>query len=152
MNIVRIGFALKWLIAFSWIFQRIHAFAANPPSLTSQATTSPHQVPTPPFRVCMAPNEKRTSSQLRSKSQNDNQDDPLGITRGTLVFVLAFLVNLWLFSIPPELRRARNCNEEQVRMYPDSKCMTGKMWWGAVQDYYRQGGGIHFDFSIEGKQ
>jgi hypothetical protein len=30
--------------------------------------------------------------------------------------------------------------------------MTSEMWWGGIAEYYRTGGGVQFDFSIEGKE
>ena len=54
-----------------------------------------------------------------------------------------------MFSIPVEFRRARLCSEEQVRLNPDSKCMTFEMWTKGVSEYYGNGGGINFDFSVD---
>ena len=65
--------------------------------------------------------------------------------------VFAMFVNVWLFSIPTEFRRAQFCNEEQVRLYPESKCITFKSWREGIAEYYANGGGVKFDFSIEGK-
>jgi hypothetical protein len=36
-----------------------------------------------------------------------------------------------------------------VRLNPESKCITAGDWASNVQEYYRNGGGIQFDFSIE---
>ena len=75
--------------------------------------------------------------------------DPTGLQRGLLIFPLVLLVNVWMFSIPVEYRRARICSEEQVRENPDSKCMTTETWRRGVADYYANGGGIKFDFSVD---
>ena len=79
----------------------------------------------------------------------DYVGDPTGLKRGLLIFPLALLFNVWMFSIPVEYRRARICSEEQVRENPDSKCMTTETWRRGVADYYANGGGIKFDFSVD---
>ena len=66
--------------------------------------------------------------------------------------VLAMFVNVWMFSVPTEFRRAKMCSEEQVLLYPDSNCMTFKSWKEGIAEYYANGGGVKFDFSIEGKE
>jgi hypothetical protein len=87
-----------------------------------------------------------------NNNEEENNTDPLGISRGAILFLVVASANLWLFSVPPEFRRARNCSEEQVLLYPDRKCMTTEMWWGGIADYYRNGGGFQFDFSMEGNE
>jgi len=62
------------------------------------------------------------------------------------------ILNVWFFTIPPEFRRARFCSEEQVAANPDSHCTTGKDWREGIGQYYANGGGIKFDFSVEGKE
>jgi len=75
--------------------------------------------------------------------------DPTGLKRGNIIFPIIFLLNVWAFSIPVEYRRARICSEEQVRDNPGSKCMTTETWRKGVADYYANGGGIKFDFSVD---
>jgi hypothetical protein len=36
-----------------------------------------------------------------------------------------------------------------VRANPESKCITAGDWVSNIQEYYRNGGGIQFDFSLE---
>lgn len=89
---------------------------------------------------------------LYSSNNNIDENDVLGVgSRGITLFCIVALFNVWLFSIPTEFRRAKYCSEEQVRLYPDSNCMTKDMWIGGIQEYYTNGGGIKFDFSSEGK-
>lgn len=54
-------------------------------------------------------------------------------------------------SVPPEFRRARICNEEDVRLHPEKNCTTFATWKKEMAQYYKDGGGVEFDFSIEGK-
>ena len=61
------------------------------------------------------------------------------------------LVSVWLFSIPVEFRRARFCTEEDVRLYPEKNCITFNSWREGIAEYYANGGGVKFDFSIEEK-
>ncbi len=80
---------------------------------------------------------------------DSNDPDPTGMKRGLILFPTVLLIAIWLFSIPPEFRRARICSEQQVIDYPDSKCMTATNWVGGVKDYYMNGGGVQFDFTID---
>ena len=73
----------------------------------------------------------------------------IGIQRGIYLLGIVFFFNVWIFSIPPEFRRAKICSDEQVRLFPDSGCMTGSQWVGGITEYYANGGGVNFDFSIE---
>lgn len=78
--------------------------------------------------------------------------DPGGITEGVYLLAIVGLFNVWMFSIPPEFRRARFCTEEDSIQYADRHCTTFKAWKTGVAEYYANGGGVHFDFSIEGKE
>ena len=85
---------------------------------------------------------------IQSQPQ-ENDADPTGLKRGLVLFPLVTLIAIWLFSIPPEYRRARICSEQQVIDYPNSKCITIGNWVKGVSDYYRNGGGVEFDFTID---
>lgn len=79
---------------------------------------------------------------------SNNSADPSGQRRGLILFPLVLLFTAWLFTIPPEFRRAHLCSEQQVIDYP-GKCITADTWINGVKEYYRNGGGIEFDFSID---
>ena len=104
-------------------------------------------------QLCICGETSQSSVILNSRSSNDDDDDDvLGVgTRGITLFCVVAVFNIWLFSIPTEFRRAKFCSAEQVRLYPDSKCMTSEMWIGGIKEYYANGGGLKFDFSIEGR-
>lgn len=68
--------------------------------------------------------------------------------RGPLLFALSLFICVWFFTIPPEFRRARLCDEEQTAAYPD-KCMTLLQMSQGIAAYYQQGGGIQWDFSVD---
>ena len=79
--------------------------------------------------------------------------NPNGETDGTNVapflLVAAFAVCVWLFSIPVDLRRAKICSAQQVVDNPESRCITWDKWTQSVSDYYKSGGGVQFDFSVD---
>jgi hypothetical protein len=91
-------------------------------------------------------------SQSQNKDDDSSEADPLGIKRGAYLMVLILALNVWIFSIPTEFRRTRFCTEEQVLLFPDSKCKTFGQWKSQIVDYYGNGGGVKFDFSIEDKE
>jgi hypothetical protein len=96
--------------------------------------------------------QTRSSTRLFSEPKKKmTTNEIIGIDRGLYLIAIVMFINVWIFSIPPEFRRAKICSEEQVIQYPDSGCMTGTKWVGGVRDYYANGGGISFDFSIEKK-
>lgn len=87
---------------------------------------------------------------VKAQNQGDRNDaDPTGMKRGLVLFPLMILVSIWMFSIPPEYRRAKICTEQQVIDNPGSKCITAGNWISGIQDYYRNGGGVEFDFTID---
>lgn len=75
-----------------------------------------------------------------NKSLEDSQK------RGYIVFAFVLLVNVWLFTIPVEFRRAYICPTSRAE-----NCMPLASWVGGIKDYYANGGGIEFDFSIAEK-
>jgi hypothetical protein len=75
-----------------------------------------------------------------------------GSNGGTYFMALVLLVNVWLFTIPTEFRRAHLYPEGNAGLYSDPKGITAKDWAAGVAQYYANGGGIKFDFSIEGNE
>merc|ERR1719223_185992 len=73
--------------------------------------------------------------------------------RGNVLFAFVLLVCIWSFSIPPELRREHFCFSERCRSDNTANlcydCITFSEWRGKVADYYKGGGGVKFDFSVE---
>mmetsp|Transcript_20847 Transcript_20847/g.31335 ORF Transcript_20847/g.31335 Transcript_20847/m.31335 type:complete len:185 (-) Transcript_20847:188-742(-) len=88
-----------------------------------------------------------TSLQMSGGSNPDVDTD--GIGAGKYLLFLVMLVNVWAFSIPVEFRRAQFCTEEQVRLNPDSHCITFENWKSGIIDHYANGGGVDFDFTVE---
>ena len=77
-------------------------------------------------------------------------NDPTGLKEGKYLLILVMLINIWAFSIPPEFRRAQFCSEEQVRDNPESNCITFDAWKDGIAEYYNNGGGVDFNFEVEG--
>ena len=74
--------------------------------------------------------------------------------RGAIILTFVMALCIWAFSIPPELRRDHFCFTDRCAANRSrcSDCVTVDEWLGKVKDYYANGGGVHFDFSIEEKK
>jgi hypothetical protein len=68
-----------------------------------------------------------------------------GSGRGLLLMALSLMACVWIFSIPPEYRRAHICSTSVER----GDCIPLNVWVNDVKTYYRNGGGVHFDFTID---
>ena len=99
---------------------------------------------TPPTRTR---NPSTTSLKMNFSPPGDN--DPTGLKEGFILLAVAIVASVWIFSIPPEFRRARFCTDEDVLLYPDKKCTTFQSWAKGISEYYAGGGGVDFDFSID---
>ena len=96
------------------------------------------------------PSDTTTTTTSLQMSGGSNPDvDTDGTDAGKYLLFAVLLVNVWAFSIPVEFRRARFCTEEQVRLNSDSHCITFDNWKSGIVDYYANGGGVDFDFSVE---
>ena len=75
-----------------------------------------------------------------------------GTQEGRILLIISCLAVVWGFSIPPEFRRARICTEEQVAAAAkEAHCTTFDNWKSELSQYYKDGGGIKFNFSVEGR-
>jgi hypothetical protein len=92
---------------------------------------------------------KRDVQLLQAKDNNAIQ----GTNRGFVILAIVLLINLWFFTIPPEIRRAHICTTD--RCVQDRAwcydCKTFREVKDGVSDYYAGGGGIKWDFSVEQK-
>jgi hypothetical protein len=87
-----------------------------------------------------------TVQHMASKGKYD-----FGSERGYVIQVIVVAICVWSFSIPPEFRRARFCpNPTCVENRAScNDCVTFSEWKIGVSDYYKGGGGVNFDFSID---
>jgi hypothetical protein len=97
------------------------------------------------------------SSSTRLFAQNDSEDRTTnyeyGTERGSVLMAIVMAFCIWTFSIPPSFRRAHICYTPPCveQRSACSDCVTGEEWISDVVDYYKGGGGIQWDFSIDPK-
>jgi hypothetical protein len=123
----------------------------SPPSIVSSsatfhATRSRTLNPTGLHQLRIQPT--RCHQTQLFQSQNEVQVDGTG--RGSVFFALVLVGCIWVFSIPTEFRRAHFCFVEQC-IQERSKCydcVTLSEWTTGVQEYYCNGGGVEFDFTV----
>jgi hypothetical protein len=70
-----------------------------------------------------------------------------GLEEGKVILGIALVIAVWFFSIPTEFRRAHLCSEADAAIY--EQCLTPSQFATGVSEYYENGGGIKFDFSID---
>lgn len=70
-----------------------------------------------------------------------------GWTQGLPLLLIVFLLNAWFFTIPPEFRRTRICSEQDTMAYPE-RCMTTTQFTSGIVEYYKNGGGINWNFEV----
>jgi len=69
-----------------------------------------------------------------------------GTDVGIYIQIFVLMVCIWLFTMPPNFRRAHICAPQD-----DDGCVSFQQWTEGVADYYKGGGGIEWDFSIDPK-
>jgi hypothetical protein len=93
----------------------------------------------------------RTNGLALAAKQSSN-DDLDGTIRGAYLLALVGFFVIWSFSIPVEFRRAHWCFTttcEQNRSLPFCHdCVTFGEWSHDIVEYYRNGGGVQWDFSV----
>lgn len=118
------------------------------PQLTKSTSTGFPLESHSPFRAnrFLVADRRERATHLEAKKIDD------GIGRGIPILGLVLVVILWTFTIPPEFRRAYICVDacNEYRDAPQcNNCVTGEEWSNGVKEYYRNGGGIQWDFSID---
>jgi len=71
-----------------------------------------------------------------------------GEGRGAILLGIVLLFNVWIFSIPPSFRRAYICSSPACEEQRCNDCVTLTEWTDGIKDYYQNGGGIQFDFTV----
>lgn len=135
--------------ASSAVTKNIRVFGAEqPPSASRSPSTRTDNF----VGVSMSPTELRARKKDLTNAErgNDKVNSIIGIDRGLYLWAIVLAVNVWFFSIPVEFRRTRICNEADTAQFPD-RCMTANQFKSGIRDYYANGGGIKWDFSIEGR-
>ena len=81
--------------------------------------------------------------------QSQTPNEIYGIERGYPILAFSILLSAWFFTIPPEFRRAHFCASDICVQTRCNDCMSVTEWVTGIQDYYQNGGGIKWDFSID---
>lgn len=125
-----------------------------PPSSTFAAASS---TTTSRLLLTRARRAKREGSGEGKREEGEevwekNYDD--GVEgAGTALLAMSLLLSAWLFTVPPEFRRAYLCPAElfvlDVPVEERRECTPLSQWFADVFDYYRQGGGIQWDFTVD---
>jgi hypothetical protein len=74
-----------------------------------------------------------------------------GAAQGQVILGVALLVCVWFFTVPPSFRRAKICisDTSQVCVEKSCNCVLFQDWSNNVVEYYKNGGGIQWDFSVD---
>lgn len=83
-----------------------------------------------------------SSTQLLARSTD-------GTDVGIYGLVIVLTICVWFFTVPPSFRRAHICSVEPELYNVDPTCVSLQEWTGDVQKYYKNGGGIQWDFSVD---
>lgn len=156
-----IKIALLPFVAFAALLSQVstvHAFSIHQPShiITSNRSS--------PFEKYTATSQQHNDIFLRSPKRNtdvalnysqDKRPDfqQESEKRGSVILAFTFLLCVWSFSIPVEMRRVHWCFTGKCaeNRHFCHDCITFPEWYDQVKGYYANGGGVHFDFSIEEK-
>lgn len=99
-----------------------------------------------------------TDASMRTQLYMSSEEPPLspqiddGTGRGLYFLGIVLLACVWCFTVPPEFRRAYICSEGCAvnREAPQcNNCVTSDEWTAGIKEYYANGGGIQWDFSID---
>lgn len=123
--------------------------ASTLPVVASSPSSHPAATSSIQSRLSIRLQEKRKDT-TNAERGSDEVNALMGLDRGKYLLALVFAVCVWFFTVPVEFRRTKICTEVQTRDFPDV-CMTSAQFTSGIADYYKNGGGIKFDFSVEGR-
>ena len=160
LDTMRTSFLSVLLSVFCAFLQGCEAFSS---SLQRQRILNLRHITRSDTRTPVLSNDKNPLHNSKVSSRNnvilynskDNRPSFQAASeqRGAVLLSLTLLLNVWAFSIPVELRRDHFCFGERCAANRSrcSDCVTFKEWYGKVKEYYANGGGVQFDFSVEEK-
>ena len=142
----------RFLLAVAVLVTSSNAFTTTPSLTSTKLSTSFHFEAQQHFQS----NLRDQSSTLLSMANKDGENFMANPeNRGLLLMGFILFLNLWVFSIPPEFRRQPICSQETYefnQIYnPNNDCVTIDVWKDSIAEYYANGGGVQFDFSINPK-
>uniref|UniRef100_A0A7S1GNU3 Uncharacterized protein n=1 Tax=Cyclophora tenuis TaxID=216820 RepID=A0A7S1GNU3_CYCTE len=114
---------------------------------------------TPALNCCVAQTpvqSKPTTSLLNRRNSvslyQSKGKDLSGTDRGLPIMIFVMFLVIWGFTIPPEFRRTYICSDRCVldRQAPlCNDCKTPAELRAGIVEYYKNGGGIQWDFSVD---
>ncbi len=124
------------LLCVSFILST-HSFLT--PVLVNTPTTSFSLGHRRPTATLPSPITFKQTSETSNSLFNARYDGTSG--RGLVLFGFVMFLCVWLFSIPPEFRRAYFCSPacEENPIYCND-CVTPKEWVSGIVEYYQNGG------------
>ena len=144
---------LAVLVVFALsLVQSVDGFVLTPHrSLPTRTAHGP--LSAPPAALLSFNPAPHTSSRFPLRMARRSTD---GTDVGIYIFGFVLAVNVWLFTIPPSFRRTNICSVSPpddttvlvAATTTSPSCVSLEEWASAVGDYYRGGGGIQWDFSI----
>jgi hypothetical protein len=159
-----IGFALHHLTAAATATRaKNRAHGPQPPYCNDGGTASPLSPRQPSCRngVVLYASNNNKNNQGKSASRSSPTYTPAddGRSVGFVLLGMSLLLSAWLFTIPPSFRRAYLCPSDyfananggiaQQQQEQQADCVPWGVWWSDVFEYYRNGGGVQWDFSVD---
>ena len=125
------------------------AFVASPMTKSSIS-----RVAVPTDSAVLPPLKPTVPTALGMINFKEEKRDVDGFSDGLVIMGIVLALNVWIFSIPPEFRRAKVCPDLPTTqsLINSGQCITADAWKDGIAEYYKNGGGVHFDFSIEGRE
>jgi len=119
-----------------------------PRSLSASTTSS--------SRLYLSKKKKKNDSdnkQLGRRKYVGGSDAVGGLNVGLPALALSIALCVWLFTVPPEFRRAYICPADLYCIQQPElcykECTTWSEWFSQLSQYYRTGGGVQWDFSVD---
>jgi len=95
----------------------------------------------------------RDNKQLGRRKYVGGSDAVGGLNVGLPALALSIALCVWLFTVPPEFRRAYICPADLYCIQQPElcykECTTWSEWFSQLSQYYRTGGGVQWDFSVD---
>ena len=148
--VVLLAFAsFKHTFAFT-VYEKASLCCGRSRLLPSPSTFKSLRQP-PPKHVTASYDRVTASSTATHAGQKRDDTSYDGVGRGQYIFVVVLFICIWQFSIPPTFRRAKFCPPAcaKERTLCRNPCVTVEEWTNDIVQYYRNGGGIQWDFSID---
>ena len=137
----------KYAIGFTF-YDKLLSCSDSPRLLSS--TTARRPLPRRPVAPFDGVAGSNTAIHAKENKDTVSYD---GADRGKYIFAVVLFICIWQFSIPPTFRRAKFCPPAcaRERTLCRNQCVTFQEWSNDIVEYYKNGGGVQWDFSIDPK-